>query len=95
MMVEENTVKVLTDEDVGVVVEEEENPDDEILELLKFKVKSLIEDWKERDYPKGRGLQVTVKTTKPNHADVWGEQHVYKEGVMEVFFIAEIGTKRD
>jgi len=92
-MMVENTVKVLTDEDVGEEVEEE-NPDDEILELLKFKVKSLIDDWRERDYPKGRGLQVTVKTTKPNHADTWGEQHVYKEGVMEVFFVAEIGTEK-
>jgi hypothetical protein len=89
----EETVKVLTDEDVEVEAIEE-NPDDEIFELLKHKVNSLIDDWRERDYDKGRGLEVVIKTKKPSHADTWIEKFIYKEGVMEVYFIAEIGTKK-
>ncbi len=66
---------------------------DEKFELVKSKVKSLIDDWRERDYPKGRGIEVHVVTKKPNHKEIWREEYNFADD-MKVLFTAEIGTKR-
>lgn len=68
---------------------------EERYELMKSKVNSLIDDWKERDYPKGRQLEVIVATRKENHKDVWTERYNYLDETMRVVFTAEIGTKRE
>ncbi len=75
------------------VMELDDDMFDEKFELVKSKVKSLIDDWRERDYPKGRGIEVHVVTKKPNHKEVWKEEYNFADD-MRVFFTAEIGTKK-
>jgi hypothetical protein len=75
------------------VMELDDDMFDEKFELVKSKVKSLINDWRDRDYPKGRGIEVHVITKKPNHKDVWKEEYNFADD-MKVFFTAEIGTKK-
>jgi len=79
----------------GQVVEDQEQDDfEERFDLMMQKVRSLIDDWKVRDLPKGRGLEVTVKTVKDNFKDTWVEKYQYSDEIT-VFFVAEIGTKKD
>jgi len=82
-------------EEVVKVIDMDDEEFEERYELMKAKVNQLIDDWKERDYPKGRQLEVSVATRKDNHDDVWRESYNYLDKTMVVFFIAEIGTKRD
>lgn len=85
----------MMNEELVKVIEMSDEEFDERYELMKTKVIQLIDDWKERDYPKGRRLEVSVATRKDNHDDVWRESYNYLDGTMAVFFIAEIGTKRE
>lgn len=82
-------------EELVKVVDMDEEEFEERYELMKNKVIQLIDDWKERDYPKGRRLEVAVATRKDNHNDVWRESYNFLDKTMVVFFIAEIGTKRE
>lgn len=82
-------------DDVVKVLETTDEEFEERFELMKTKVNQLIEDWKVRDYPKDRKLEVTVATRKNNHSDVWTERYNFLDGTIEVYFVAEVGTKRE
>jgi len=79
--------------DTVKVIEEDEELFKDRYELMKTRVNQLIDDWLVRDYPKGRTIEIIVKTKKANHKDVWTERYQYHEK-MDVYFVAEIGTKK-
>lgn len=65
--------------------------EDEIWELVKSKVKSVLKEYKEHYYPKDRGLEITLRITKPYYGDVHREVFSYEKDKIKIVEEIEIG----